>query len=735
MPTTATAPEPTIESIFTRVETPTGAVSETIATSTLWAAAPPTGSLPWAGFGATTWSSQSPGGPIVWSLPEPGASRAPTFELLPIPAAATTGSAFHAASTFGGQLSGGHVVVDGAARAAFWYRDEKNNWEVDTSIADLIAPDRQSWIWNVAGSETWALIRVGVESATETASTGSPLSRNHLVIAQQSGRWQELELPDTDLQSWNARIFINGDHGLITGSPDRQTVFTTDDAGASWRSHSVGLIDGQGVFVIDAFWDDDRWFSVGQRGSQGTATITVDADGTWRPQFAAISVTGLGSIGITGFQAVRRLKDGTLLAIVDTVHGSSTFTSPDGATWFIDHALGLNSRDSDPDSTVRFVGFVTSPSDESTLAIRRFAAPVWLADDGVQAVDNSLFETNDIKEVLHRDDGFVAITGTLINERTGIELWTSSDGIDWELSNADPDLRLTDVDHAGDTILGYGINDQNQQWLKVYGEQDVSINLIDAIDVADYTLPNPPRTGPAAGRNLVTITLQTTGDRFTRFAFVDLSDQGPVDGFAVPAAANGVVSAVCPQLPSGVIPVIIGDKEGLGSVIEVWADQAEPRIGAGRLVDTTYGLANVLIRDCELFGSGLAAIGTACPVDITDFLKMTRECTPRVWTSEDGLIWAEHPGSEVFETAGLFLPQLIEATGTGALLTGVNDTGSQTMLWSITPGGVEHVPGAFPSGVTIRYLAASDDTVLAASPTEIFAARLGEVMDAIAKAN
>lgn len=743
-PTATPTPVPTEEPIFTRAELPAKAVSDP--TITMWGAATPTESLPWAGFGHRYDSTVGLSVPIAWSFPD---GAAPEYEPLPLPPGSDSGNAWYGANTVDGQLAAGRVFTNGYKRAAFWFRSDNEEWQLDASFApDLLSPNNgQSEVRDAAGGDSWAMLQVIVDSPTDNDDDGDPVATRHILLTRDVDSWEVVTLPGVTAEDWFFGIHISGDHGLIAARIDDDNnpasrIFTTDDAGASWQDHDLELVDGLQASISDALWQDGEWFGVGSIGADDErepAIFSSDAQGTWQAQRADLTLGSIEPFENGEFQSVRRLDDTTLLAVADTDPGSQTFTSTNGVDWTADRALWINRRDGDATSTTDFARFIGDLNDGPMLATRQWAAPVWFSATGAQKIDTSPFDRvrRDIKGVVHQGDRFVAITGIFDTQDTGVQLWESPDGLQWELQENDPVHRPLLVQDIGDdAIFSYGTDADNFATLRIYGGSERSIEPLDILDADDVRIVNGISSAFAARRNLVAATLRVgeDGTNFTRLGFVDLSDPGPISSYAVPGAADGTVDDVCPEVfdpavSNAAIPVLIRDGDGVGSTIEVWADRNQPRLGVGTPAEGSTSFDNAIIIGCGRFGLGLAAVGVVCSDAAAEASEYSRdECGPGIWTTEDGFVWAEHPGIQTLEAAGVQFSDEISNVGPGSVLIGIpDDSDGGESLWLLGPTDVHQVP--LDSDLNLRRLAVSNERVLLATTEDVHVAPISEIVE------
>lgn len=734
-PSPTPTPIPTEPPIFTRADMPAKAVSE--ATITLWGAATPTDAHPWTGFGHSYDSTVGLSVPIVWSLPD---DAAPEYELLPLPPGSDSGNAWYGMSTLGGQLAAGRIFTDDYGRAAYWFRSDTDEWQLDATFApDVLSPDSgESQVRNVAGGDSWVMLRIAVESPTEIDEDGDPVTSQRILLSRDLETWEVVTLPGVTAEDWFFGIHAFGDHGLIVAQLDddeapASRIFATADAGVSWQDHDLDLVDDAPATIFDVIRDNGEWFAVGAIGTDDErepAIFSINAEGRWQAQRPAFTFDATDPFEMRSLQSVRWLDTDTLVAVADTDPGSQTFTSTDGINWTHDPSLWLNQHDEEPESTIDFSRFSGDFDAGPVLATRAWAAPVWLTADGIQEIDPSPFDRidRDVVGIFARDDGFVAVTNFERDGR-GLRLWRSPDGLTWEFWKNDPTHRAERLQDLGDAILSYGTGIEGFATLRVYAATDRTAPINEILGASGVRITTDMLSAPSAGRNLVATTIRDgdTTNTLNRFAFVDLSTRAQIDSF--PGPASGAVRAVCPDLYNGLIPVLLNDDDSVGSSISVWADRDDPQVLPGKPASGQQGFPNAILIGCSRLGLGLAAVGVSCSDAATaDSAYSIEECRPALWTTEDGLLWQEHPGSQTLEAAGVQFPSAITPVGPGALLVGTPDDSSDgESLWLVSPTAMHEVPldGSF----NLRRVAANAEHVLFATSTSIFSGSIGDLVE------
>jgi len=366
------------------------------------------------------------------------------------------------------------------------------------------------------------------------------------------------------------------------------------------------------------------------------------------------------------------------------------------------------------------------------LVTRRFRAPVWLSPNGVTGLASTPFdrEVRDLASVAYFNERFVALSSPSPSG-TGVLVWESPDGETWTRWKVAPSHAPQTITSAGDALFSLGRNASDEAAVRVFGGRERPIKVAELVGYSSATFWHPV-TGPAAGRNLVAMRLEVDEVLSVRFAFVDVDNARDIAAFRVEQAGDAYARAVCPQLPTGEIAVLLEESDGVGALIEVWADRSQPRIGAGS-PSAGGDFSNAIMFSCALFDDGLLATGVMCsPSAVTDSSYSTEQCQSQIWTSPDGLSWDLHTDAKTLIDADV--ETIIDAAsfGSGALLVGVpNDEDDASTLWLATETDILPVPldSVFSLGkLDFRHVVVSNDRVLLVSDTEIFGGHADELI-------
>lgn len=738
-PTPAPAP-PAPDPIFTRVDLPTRAATDPA--RSLWAFVEATDQLPLVGIGHEYTTTDGRSVPIVWSIQQP---RELAFDYLPLPDDASGGFPTSAVSALGGQIAGGRTRHDSKSRATYWYRDATTDWNVDSSfLAQIGAPDyASSWISNVEAADDWVLIDAGVESPTETNDDGDPLIRNHILIGTSFDDWQLLELPGVNPEDWWFGIHVDGNNGFIVAAsrddakPELR-FFVSENAGETWGAQIVELVDDEPAIVHDVLWDNGDLILVGSSGisdERDPAIFIAASDGAWRVVKIELELGDLEPFTNGSLQAVERLDESSLVAVLDTDPGNQTLTSTDGTNWQIATELKLNDFGNE---SAAFKGFVRNSEDATLLVSRGFDPPVKLTQDGVRTFDRTPFDriNRELKRVVYQPDleHFVAITGHS-GDSIGVQLWQSDDGGGWDLMQNDPVHEPKSIGTVNDAIFSWGVDVDNFAQLRIYAGEQTTVNLNEIFNTPNGAQFFIAPTAPAWGRNLIAVRVTEDGNERLNFGFIDLDTGGTSTMYAIDGNMGDKPRVVCPQLLQGAIAVVIGEADGLGGRVETWTNSPPSRLGAGLVPsDDDANFERAVINDCGAIGAGLALVGSSCsPAALALSEWSNDECDPQIWISDDALSWSTHPQSSVLTEAGVGFLDEATGIGPGAVVRGHPIDGDDvSSLWLVTAEQILPIPIDDIMSLTnpdIDHVTTDGSRILIMTNTEIFVGDLDYLLE------
>lgn len=716
-PTSTPAPTPTAtpvpEPIFTQVELPAGMVSEP--QRSLFDAAPPTGPFGWVGAGRDYQATVAGSVPIVWSV---DTTSVFTHSYLPLPESIRAGGASFATVINGVQVIGGYLrdtsVATRPTEPLLWSRDDPaGEWLIDRlDFVDLPGIEHgNSSVWELAGSDTWGLISVGFVSHEED-DEGERQRQRYLAATSDGHNWSPVNLPGIDNQNWALDIYISGDQGLVVATSTdadqpAKTLFTTGDSGASWQASEVAFVGDDAPSVVNAYWDS-AWILVGSmssgEGESTPAVFTRSLDRTWSGQPIELDV-GDATAAITTdgsfvpfsdyeFATVHRLDDARFVALFNTNSGTLAATSTDLVAWKLDPKLQLNGTGySYFKDSAR--GLVADSRRDRLLAIRGFEPPVWMSTSRTRAALTDAFDSarSSRTALISHQDTFVWLATTDAN-RFRTRRWQSTDGLEWTPVGDQLAFRPTLTSSTGDAIYIYGDNYDFDSLVRIVTDGDgfeFSVRTLSSLPVdTDLRRVNliPPNAS-TNGRNMLAHSWAPSNDgRFeTYISFVDLDTPELLTTYLAPSVGDAPVRIMCPQLDSGESVIVFDVVDEIGTIIEVWADRDEPRLGEG-LFSSEAG-RDVITVDCGRLSEGLVLTGTSCPDHLSSW--NADECEPRLWISADGLIWHQHPQQSRLLDASVTFTKATVRSGTEALVTGAV-RGGGTTLWFVTTTEILPVP-------------------------------------------
>lgn len=740
-PTATPVPDP----IFSQVELPADIVSEP--QLTLFDATPPSGVFGWLGVGHEYQPTRGRSTPVAWSIDTNGTFTASD---LPLPANHQTGHTWRATVINGVQIIGGamHDETDSklTQHPLLWSRDAPDSeWRTDQlDIIDLPGPSEgNTSVWALEGSDTWGMLLVGFEAHEKDADGNRP--RQRFLAQTTDGRsWLPIDLPGIDDTNWALDVYLAGDHGLVTArstADDDPTiiVFATSDAGDSWQQSRVEIVDDDPPSIIDAHWDGE-WIIVGSthdaERNDVPAVFTNTAAGIWSPQPIEIDLSEARDAVLTDgsyvpfteleFAAIHRLDESRFVGLFDTKSGSLVATSTDLVQWQLDLELQLNESGYSFRRTDPVFGIVADTERDRLLALRGFEPPVWLNANSARTARVDGFDTDrlDREALISHQDTFVWFA-TTDTESFRTRRWVSADGIDWQPQGSLLAFRPTYTRSVGDAVYSFGYDNDLDPLVRIFTEGDgfeFSPNTLSSVPFSselNRVVIIAPTT--SAGRHVIARSWTTsTDDPYENFiSFLDLDTPELLTTYQVPSVGAAQVKVVCPQLDSGETAIMFTPVDDIGTLIEVWADRDEPRVGHG--VFSGEAGRDVSPRDCDRVDDGLVLTGTSCPENLSSWNE--DDCDPGLWISPDGLVWHQHPQQSRLLDANVEITRQAARANTAALVTGWVPDGGETTLWSVTSSEILPVPldgTAGFDGFDIDELVVANGRVLLADNDGVF---------------
>ena len=766
-PTGTPTPAPRPTSVFERVVMPADMVGSR--QHLLVDAHAPAGTFGWNGVGHRYDPTRGVSIPGTWAIADFDERASTSFSALPIPQDALGGNAWSTAVVGTHELAAGRVVhANGANELALWQRASSDTDWTRSDGTTLGLPSSEiadTWSSQLRGNEQWGLLLTGTQPFTSEAGAYRHMQSTKQLFRSVDGQdWQTIDLGRFDTDAWAVDFYIEGRHGLITATLDRDAaaasadearsgdelahemhLLITTDAGVTWTEGEVALDADSPAAVRDAFFFEDTWVLAGSVGTEGSRMPAMweqrndSASATpsiWHRHAIEVRLPAEFADRDLEFAAMRPRSTGDFLAIVDTNRGSRTVFSEDWATWTDSERHWINRIDGDSEASL--FTLVTSPSsDDRYLALRGFDSPVRIDKNGSRVINTDAFDANFrlFRSLVTHQESFVALVAdTWRFDPQWSRVWRSDDGIEWTWIATENERVLNDAVSLGAQLLASltVLDDDGRlgdAMLRTYDNegQARTVGHFDLVPEAETLGLGSFMSAPAVGRPLLT----TSAQGRVIFVFADPNLPGARSAFVVPDI-TGSTSAVCPELSSGEFAVAL-DTDDNGTIIEVWADREDPRLASGPL--TVDGTAHV--HACDRWGAGLALTGQLCPAPSeradSDTGDADAPCQAMLWSSPDGRAWTRHPQAELL--ADLGEGSVTGLAGSDSVVFFASEHSGEHALWLATSELLIEVPlhdAPHFDDMEIVHLTLSGDTLLVNSGAGLFVASRSSTIERIA---